>query len=433
MEKFFEQARKMEQSIVARRRDLHKYAESAWTEFRTASIVVKELEKLGYEVFMADDALVPEEMMGLPSAEVLAQCQERAISEGADPEIVQRMSGGKTAVMGVMKFSKPGKTVAFRMDMDANDVQETADAAHLPNKIGFSSIHANVMHACGHDGHTSTGLALAKLIADNKEEFSGTIKLIFQPAEEGVRGARAMVAKGIVDDVDYFFGMHLGFNANRDNTFICMTDNFLATSKVDARFKGLSAHAGAAPQDGKNALLAAAQACLSLHSIARHGKGVTRINVGVVNAGTGRNVLPDIAEIKFETRGADTEINEYMYKEAQRMVRAAAAMYDVEVETEDMGGAPSCKLDREFGEEIQKIITSTGQFSEVIPEVGLGASEDCTYFMDRVQEKGGKAVYMMCGANIAAGHHNSKFDFTEKNLVNASATLATLAQVFTNK
>ena len=90
-------------------------------------------------------------------------------------------------------------------------------------------------------------------------------------------------------------------------------------------------------------------------------------------------------------------------------------------------------MDREFGEEIQKIITSTGQFSEVIPEVGLGASEDCTYFMDRVQEKGGKAVYMMCGANIAAGHHNSKFDFTEKNLVNASATLATLAQVFTNK
>ena len=433
MEKFFVQSEQMQQDIIARRRDLHKHAESAWTEFRTASIVAKELKKLGYEVLVGDEVLVAEEMMGVPSAEVLKQCQERAISEGADAELVARMSGGKTGVMGIMKFEKPGKTVAFRMDMDANDVQETDDAAHFPNKNGFASVHANVMHACGHDGHTSTGLALAKLIADNKEDFAGTIKLIFQPAEEGVRGARAMVAKGIVDDVDYFFGMHLGFNANRDNTFICMTDDFLATSKVDAKFTGLSAHAGVAPHNGKNALLAAAQACISLHTIARHGKGVTRINVGVVNAGTGRNVLPDVAEIKFETRGADTEINDFMYKEAVRMVEAAAMMYDVKVEMTEMGGAPSCRPDRDFCEEIQKVIISTGKFEKVIPEVGLGASEDCTYFMDRVQSVGGKAIYMMCGASYIAGHHNSKFDFNEKNLVNAAASLATLAQVFSNK
>ena len=72
-------------------------------------------------------------------------------------------------------------------------------------------------------------------------------------------------------------------------------------------------------------------------------------------------------------------------------------------------------------------------FEKVIPEVGLGASEDCTYFMDRVQSVGGKAIYMMCGASYIAGHHNSKFDFNEKNLVNAAASLATLAQVFSNK
>lgn len=433
MKKFFEQAKAMEQEIITRRRDLHKHAESAWTEFRTASIVAQELTKLGYEVAVGDQVLKAEEMMGVPSANVLEKCQQRAIAEGADPQWVARMTGGKTGVVGVMKFAKPGKTVAFRMDMDANDAQETDDAAHLPNQLGFQSLHAGVMHACGHDGHTAVGLALAKLIAENKADFAGTVKLIFQPAEEGVRGARAMAAAGIVDDVDYFFGMHIGFNANKDDTFICMTDNFLATSKLDATFEGVSAHAGLAPQNGKNALLAAAQACISLHTIARHGDGVTRINVGVVQAGTGRNVLPDTAKIKFETRGANTPINDFMYHEAKRMVQGAALLYDVQVTTEEMGGAPSCKLDRDFGAQIYEIIKATGQFKEVIPEVGLGASEDCTYFMDRVQAHGGKAIYMMCGSNYTAGHHNSKFDFHEKNLVNAAAGLATLAQAFVSK
>ena len=88
-----------------------------------------------------------------------------------------------------------------------------------------------------------------------------------------------------------------------------MTDGFLATTKLDAEFTGVSAHAGAAPEQGKNALLAAAQAAISLNTIPRHSKGSSRINVGVLNAGTGRNVVPDIAAIKLETRGATTEID----------------------------------------------------------------------------------------------------------------------------
>ena len=433
MKKFFEQARGMEHDLITRRRDLHKHAESAWTEFRTASIVADELTKLGYEVFTGDQVIKADDMMGVPAPALLEKYQARAIAEGANPKWVEKMTGGKTGVMGVMKFAKPGKTIAIRVDMDANDAQETTDLSHLPNQAGFASIHEGMMHACGHDGHTAMGLGLAKIIADNKDDFAGTIKLIFQPAEEGVRGARAMVAAGIVDDVDYFFGMHIGFNANKDNTIICMTGDFLATSKLDARFKGVSAHAGVAPQDGKNALLAAAQASVSLHTISRHGKGVSRINVGVVKAGTGRNVLPDVAEIKLETRGENTEINEFMMKEALRMIQGAALLYDVEVETEEMGGAPSCNVDREFGAEIYEIMQATGEFAEVIPEVGLGASEDCTYFMDRVQSKGGKAIYMMCGASYTAGHHNSKFDFNEKSLVNGVASMATLAKVFSNK
>ena len=413
MEKLYARVKELEQEMIEMRRDLHKHPEAAWTEFRTAAKVAGRLTELGFEVYVGDDVMVESEMMGVPSAEELKKHQERAISEGADPKWVQKMTGGKTGVMGVMKFDKPGRTIAFRVDMDANDVQE--------------------MHACGHDSHTTMGLTLAKILSENKDEFAGTIKLVFQCAEEGVRGAKAMAAKGIVDDAEYFFGTHVGSGKKTDSSVTCMVGDMLATSKIDAYFKGLSAHAGAAPQNGKNALLAASQACISLHSISRHGKGVSRINVGVLQAGTGRNVLPDIATIKFETRGADSEINSYMEAEARRMVEAAAKLYNVEVTFKDMGSAPSCKLDTELGAEIYSLLKSTGEFEELIPHGSLGGSEDCTYFMDRVQARGGKAVFIFVGARTDAGLHNGKFDMGEKTMVTGVTALVTLAKKYSNK
>ena len=111
------------------------------------------------------------------------------------------MTGGKTGVMGVMEFDKPGPTVALRFDMDANDLVEAEDENHRPYTAGFASVNKGAMHGCGHDGHTAIGLTVARILAVLKEDLAGKVKLIFQPAEEGVRGAKAMVAKGIVDDV----------------------------------------------------------------------------------------------------------------------------------------------------------------------------------------------------------------------------------------
>lgn len=433
MEKFWQDARNMEQEIIDFRRDFHKYAESGWTEFRTASIIYKELSKLGFEVFCGNEVIDESSMMGVPAMKILTECEQRAISEGADSNLVRKMSGGKTGVMGVMKFSNPGRIVALRFDMDANDVSETTDSKHRPCSLQFNSIHENVMHACGHDGHVAIGLGIAKIIAQNKDEFCGTVKLIFQPAEEGVRGAKAMVAKGIVDDVDYFFGFHLGVSTTRNGLIAAMTDGFLATTKLDASFKGLSAHAGAAPQRGKNALLAAAQASISLHTISRHGRGASRINVGTIDAGTGRNILPDVATIKLETRGATTDINNFMVTEAKRMIKAAADLYDVEVEIKDMGEASSCVLDLPFGEEVHEILSKSGKYREIMKNVTLGGSEDCAYFMERVQSYGGQAIYMMLGSELKAGHHSSKFDFDEKVLAESAGTMAHLAQKFLAK
>lgn len=433
MQKIWQEAEALQPELVERRRDLHRHPETGWTEFRTASIVIKELQALGYEVYMGDDALVEEEMMGLPVTEVLEQAMVRAVSEGADADLVEKMRGGKTGVVGVMKFSRPGKIVAFRFDMDCNDVEECDTADHRPLESGFQSLHAKEMHACGHDGHVTIGLGLAKLISEYKEEMAGTIKLIFQPAEEGVRGARAMVAKGIVDDVDYMFGGHIGFKATKSDSLVCLTGGFLATTKLDASFKGESSHAGAAPERGRNALLAAAASCIALHSISRHGQGASRINVGVLQAGTGRNVLPDVGLIKMETRGANTEINEFMVTEARRMIKASADMYNVDVTVSEAGGAPACVADHELGAEIKALAEACGQYGQVVDYMDLGGSEDCSYFMERVQQNGGRAAYLMYGTEIAAGHHNSCFDFDEKCLYKAVAMLTELAIAYTNK
>ena len=433
MATIWQQAEELKDEMVERRRDLHRHPETGWTEFRTASMIIGELKKLGYDVKFGADVIDEKSMMGVPSEAELADYMQRAINEGADPELVKKMAGGKTGIVATLKTDKPGKTVAFRFDMDCNDVEEERCDEHRPAKEGFASEHKKAMHACGHDGHVTIGLSAAKLLAANKARLAGTIKLIFQPAEEGVRGAFAMMNAGVVDDVDYLFGGHIGFKATADNCLVTMTDGFLATTKLDAKFTGVSAHAGAAPEQGKNALLAAAQAAISLNTIPRHSKGSSRINVGVLNAGTGRNVVPDIAAIKLETRGATTEIDEYMVTEAKRILNACAAMYDVKVKITMAGAAPACFADKELGHEVAELIEEKCHYDEVVEYVDMGGSEDCGYFMERVQQHGGRALYMMYGTKIAAGHHNSHFDFNEDCLWKAAATITEIAVHFSNK
>lgn len=415
-QKIVELALELKDKTIERRRDLHRHPEAAWTEFRTASFVATTLKQLGYEVQMGEDVIAEAGMMGVPKAGVLEEHMQRAIAQGADPALVNKMAGGKTGVVGILKFGKPGPTVGLRFDMDSNDAIEASDDKHRPNKEGFCSINKGAMHACGHDGHTSVGLAVAEILLNLKDELCGTVKLVFQPAEEGVRGAKAMVEKGIVDDVDYMLGAHFGFKTKKTGQFACNVKGFLATSKYDAEFTGVPAHAGAAPETGKNALLAAACAALNLHAISRHSEGASRINVGILNAGSGRNVLPPNAIIKLETRGASSNINQYMAKEAARVIESAAAMYDVSVNITEMGGAAGGNNSPELAEQISKVAQRLAIFDEIVPECDFGASEDFSYFMERVQQNGGQAAYMMVGADLAAGHHDSYFDFDETAL-----------------
>lgn len=413
--------------LRAWRREFHHYAESGWLEFRTAARVAEILDGLGYELAMGRDVVDAQSRMGLPDEATLAEQYERARQQGAPERWLPAFKGGFTGVVASLNTGRSGPTIAFRVDMDALDLNEQQDDTHRPHRDGFASCNSGMMHACGHDGHTAIGLGLAHVLKHFSAEIHGTIKLIFQPAEEGTRGARAMVAAGVLDDVDYFTAVHIGTGVDA-GTVLCGADNFMATSKFDVRFTGVAAHAGGKPEDGRNALLAAAQAAISLHAIAPHSAGASRVNVGVMQAGTGRNVVPSSALLKVETRGENEAINQYVFDRAQAVIAGAAAMFEVSADVRLMGAATASVPSPEWVSFLREQASQVSGVELAIDNVPAPAgSEDATLMMTRVQAHNGLASYMVFGTDLSAGHHNEKFDFDERVLGIAVETLARVA------
>jgi len=421
-----ELAAAIEPQLIALRRDLHKHAEPAWTEFYTTALLAKKLMSLGYEVELGEKVIRKDAMMGVPKAEVLRRQMEWALAEGADPALVAKMSGGMTGLVATLRHGE-GPTVALRFDIDSNDIHEAQDEKHRPYREGFASINPEAMHACGHDGHAAAGLGTATILRELKDHFSGTVKLIFQPGEEGSRGAAAMEAAGILEGVDYIFGGHIGFQARQLGDFICGTREFLATSKLDVTFSGRPAHAGSSPEEGRNALLAAAACALNLHAISRHGQGASRINVGTLHAGQGRNIIPPNAVLQLETRGVTSKINEFMDEEARRIIQAAALMYGVGYKVELAGATQSGESNLEMAELAGTIAREMGCFTNIAGIVSFGATEDFSHLMTGVQRRGGKGTYVMIGTDINADHHQFYFDFNESVIARLSEFMARAA------
>ncbi len=416
--------------LTAWRRDFHHFAESGWVEFRTAAKVAEILDQLGYDLAMGRDVVDADTRMGLPDDTTLAEAFARARQQGAPEKWLSAFEGGFTGIVATLQTGRPGPTLAFRVDMDALDLDEARDNDHLPFREGFASCNGGMMHACAHDGHTTIGLGLAHLLMQYREQLNGTIKLIFQPAEEGTRGARAMVAAGALDGVDYFTAIHIGTGVPA-GTVICGSDNFMATTKFDVRFTGVAAHAGGKPEEGRNALLAAAQAAIGLHSIAPHSEGASRVNVGVMQAGSGRNVVPASALLKVETRGESEAINNYVFARAKAVIDGAAAMHGVSSELRLMGAATSSTPSPAWVNYLREQAQQVAGVEQAIDKVKAPAgSEDATLMMARVQQNGGLASYMVFGTTLSAGHHNEKFDFDETVMLIAIETLARTALNF---
>lgn len=423
-------AQAMQPELTALRRDFHSHPETGWLEMRTSAIIAGRLRALGYEVLTGRAVCAEDARMGVPPEDVLRAHARAALEQGApEAELTDEMREGFTGVIGILRRGA-GPTLALRFDIDALGMQECPDAAHRPAREGFASRNAGMMHACGHDGHAAIGLGVAKVLMEMRDELHGTLKLLFQPGEEGARGARAMVAAGHLDDVDVFIGSHIAPDDGPDDGDVTPgTWGSLATTKYDVTFRGLAAHAGGYPEKGRNALLAAASAVLALHAIPRHSGGQSRVNVGALHAGTGRNVIPDEAVMQIEVRGETTEINDFMAGSAVDICRGAAAMQGCDCEIVTMGAAESQHSDEALVERIAGIVRRD------LPQLRLSSiqnaqnwgSEDISLMMNRVQAHGGQATYMRVMTPMAGAQHTVRFDFDEAVLSRSVAVFCAAA------
>lgn len=465
-----------ERRTVVYRRLFHKYPEPGWLTFFATIFIAEHLEKAGFKVLVGREILKDEKRMDPPTEEETALWEQRAVKLAIEQGIAEdkvatwitRMDH-RTGIVAILDTKREGKTKAFRFDMDALTVAESMDVDRVPVKEQFVSQYQGVCHACGHDGHMALGLTFAEYLAEqvkqkqhgnlehcvenqvkqhgrsidcvdrtsagevisngNVSKFNETIAdlsgsvagkicgrymFIFQPAEEGVRGAFAFRHQWNFGKIDELYCCHIGFAP--EDTFVAGAKGFLATSKFDVTFTGKSAHAGLAPERGRNALLAAAKATMDMQVFPRPKTGITRLNVGKMEAGEARNTIPAHAKMIVETRGETGELNTYMKEQALSCIERAAKEYGVTYEVQFQGESVSAASDEALSQKVLAVAKSTGCFLDYMLTKDFGASDDGAVFMDMVEQQSGKVVYMLLGTRIRGLHHESVFDFDESVL-----------------
>ncbi|MDQ2053574.1 amidohydrolase [Halobellus sp. H-GB7] len=398
--------------LVELRRDLHRHPEPAWREFYTTARIVDELETRGLDAIYVGPEVLADDRVGVPDSDELDAWHERAREAGARDDILDRLAGGNTGALAVAERGD-GPTVALRVDIDALPITESRGDEHAPAASGFRSTNEGYMHACGHDAHATIGIGVLDAVLDS--DFQGTLKVFFQPGEERIVGGEPMANSGHLDDVDYLLAVHIGLG-HPSGEIVAGIDGFLAVSQFEAEFEGAPAHAGIAPETGRNAMQSAAAAIQNLYGIPRHADGATRVNVGVIEGGTATNIVPERVAIEGEVRGDTTELMEYMDENARRVLRSAAEMHDCEVDVTTAGRAPSTASDRGLAAVVGDVARTTDGVTSVLDSDHLGGSEDATYLMQYVQERGGKAAYVGVGTDHPSGHHTDTFDVDEASI-----------------
>ncbi|MDO4488099.1 MAG: amidohydrolase [Eubacteriales bacterium] len=406
------------------RQDFHKHAEGGWKEIRTCSIIADRLVRMGYtEILMGKECFDASKRMGLPPKEELDAAYERALSEGAVMPYAERFKDGFTAVIAVLRTGRPGPVIGIRCDIDALGVIESCEESHRPAREGFASIHPGEMHACGHDAHATIGLVNAETFMKFKDRLCGTIKMVFQPAEEGVRGARGIAESGILDDVEFMLANHMSARpAGTDADIKFCYATCVANAKWDVYLKGKACHAST-PEFGNNAMLAMAAIVQAIYGLPRTSLGDARINVGMIEAGSGRNVVCDRVKMVMELRGLTQASLEYMVPYAKRIIEHAAMMHGCTAEIVEMGATPCHPIDvPEFVDSMNALAKEAG-IKTLDPTVST-SSEDYTYMAKRVQEHGGKSLMFRTLSEYPAAAHAVTFDLQEKDLPNASKMFA---------
>lgn len=381
--------------IIHHRRNLHKIPESAWTENETTRYLHSELIAMHYTLISG------------PS-----------------------VAGHETGLIAELDCGS-GPVTVLRFDIDGLNISEDTDTHHLPNRDGFTSCNAGFMHACGHDGHMAIGLAVAKILSEQRDQLKGTLRLIFQPAEEGCMGAHEIVRNGWLADADYFLAGHIvgrEYGQSHTEPCDCITGvcGSLATSKINVTFKGVSCH-GACPENGASAITALCSSVLAMNGIPRNSKGSTMINIGRITGGEGRNIVAAKASMELEVRGETTDLNQYMEDQALAIMDATARVYGCTADIHIQGKAPSLVSSENLHLQINTLLSRFQRIGIVTEAERFKASEDAALMMEEVKKHGGSAAFMLFPTDTTAPLHSQNYDFDESILWKAAAVFSCLA------
>lgn len=373
------------------RRDIHQNPEIAFNEFRTSDLVAEKLASWGYQV--------------------------------------HRDIGG-TGLVGSMKLGNGKKSIGIRADMDALPI-------HEQNNLGWASQIPGMMHACGHDGHTATLLAAAKFIAKNKN-FSGTLNLIFQPAEEGGGGALKMMEDGLFEKhpCDAIFALHnmpglpQGHLVFRDGPTMASSDYVTIT------LYGIGGH-GAMPHKANDPIVALSSIVMALQTIVSRNvdpQEMAVITVGAIYSGQANNVIPASATMELSVRALNPSVRVLLEERIKELVQAQAASYGIKADIDWRPGYAvlvNSKQETDLVREVASKIFGESKVTEHGP--ALTASEDFAFMLEKVP---GSYFFVGNGDGDSRGAcmvHNPLYDFNDSNIEVGARVWETLVESYLSK
>lgn len=380
-----DEATAMMEQLVAWRRDFHMHPELGYHEVRTAGIVAEHLRNLGLEV-----------------------------STGI----------GKTGVVAMVERDDApidAPTVMLRFDMDALPIHEQTE---LP----FRSQTDGVMHACGHDGHTAVGMGVAELLVKHRDQLPGRVKLVFQPAEEGLGGANAMINDGVLDGPtpSAAFGLHLWSRLPLNHVVVQPGPIWAAADGFSIVVHGKGGH-GATPHDTVDATYVGSEIIVALQSIV--ARNVNPTDTAVVSActfhsGSAGNVISGEATITGTIRSFDDNVRSYLFQRIEEIATGIAQAHGATIDFAAKWGCPATINSEEGAALMQQVAEQVVDPSQVIQISPMMVGEDMAEFLNRAP-----GCFVLIGAADPEGpelspHHSPTFDFDERMLPTGVAVLA---------
>ena len=320
----------------------------------------------------------------------------------------------KTGVTAIVRGAKPGKTYGLRCDIDALPIEEETD---LP----YKSKTPGKMHACGHDFHTAAVFGAALLLQERKEELQGTVKILFQPAEESSHGAETVLETGVFSDVTAIFGLHtaaylpVGTLGIREGSVMAAVDRF------ELNITGTGCHGGH-PDEGVDTILVAASVIQAFQSIV--GRNLNPFHTGVVsvtriNGGNTWNVIPDKVELEGTVRSMEKDDRIFIERRMREIAEHTAAAYGANAELLWYPGPPATVNEKAWSAFAQKVAEESG--FEVVPQRNSTGGEDFAFYLEKIP-----GCFINVGTGVGYPNHHPKFYADEAALTPAAEYLEKL-------